>query len=417
MTPVKLIIAGAGSRGWGYSRYASLYPEQAVVVGTAEPRPFYRQRMVEANGIAPENTFNDWTEMAAREKFADAVIISMPDALHAEPAIAFAKKGYAILLEKPMAPTAEECRQVAAAAKANKVMLAVCHVLRYTAYTQKLKSIVDSGLIGEVVSVQHLEPVGYWHQGHSFVRGNWRNTRESSFMLLAKSCHDIDWLSYIIGQPCRLVSSFGSLSHFKKDHKPVEAGAAVRCLDCAYEAQCAYSACKMYQGLLRQGLFGWPLDVITNDFSEAGVTQALLEGPDGRLVYECDNDVVDHQVVNLLYANGATASFTMTAFDEGGDRRTTLFGTRGELRSDGRKITHFDFLTDKTEVIDATTPEMEASGHGGGDFGLMERFLAAVAANDPAIILSGADATLESHLTVFAAEQSRLEGRTVQVNP
>lgn len=414
--PVTLVVIGAGSRGFTYAQYASENPELAQVVGVAEPRSYYRDRMAQEHQIPVENVTADWQELARRDRFADIVVIATPDKLHAEPAIAFASKGYAILLEKPMAPTAQDCRRIVQAVQAHGNLLAVAHVMRYTNYTQKLKELVDAGAVGEVVSIQHLEPVGYWHQAHSFVRGNWRNTAESSCMLLAKSCHDIDWLRYVIGKRCVQVSSFGSLKHFRKDQKPAQAGEALRCLDCAYEPDCPYSARKLYLGLLERGYSWWPLDVITPDLTPEGVRRALQEGPYGRCVYECDNDVVDHQVVNLLYEGGVTASFTMTAFTEQADRKTFIFGTRGELRGNGRDITIYDFLTDQTKVIDTSVAASVASGHGGGDFGLMQRFIAAVASGDTSLILSGAQETLETHLTTFAAEQSRLEGRTIEVS-
>ena len=270
-------------------------------------------------------------------------------------------------------------------------------------------------MIGEIASIQHLEPVGYWHYAHSYVRGNWRNEATSSNMLLAKSCHDIDWLRYILGQRCVQVSSFGSLTHFMKSQKPPEAGNALVCLDCAYEAQCPYSAKRFYLGRFKQGNYGWPLDVITTVFTEEAVVKALREGPYGRCVYECDNDVVDHQVVNLLYENGATASFTMTAFAEFADRKTTIFGTRGELRGDIGKIVHYDFLTEQTRVIDTTPASAQMGGHWDGDVNVLRAFIYAVGTGDTSQILSGAEETLETHLTVFAAEQSRHEGRTVDV--
>ncbi len=255
------------------------------------------------------------------------MIIATPDRYHAEIAVAFAEKGYAMLLEKPMATNPADCRRIVEAVQRNGILFAVFHDFRYFSYTRRLKEIVDSGLIGEILSIQHLEPVGYWHYAHSYVRGNWRNEAESSFMLLAKSCHDIDWLRYILGQRCVQVSSFGSLTHFKRSQKPAAAGEALRCLDCAYETQCPFSAKRFYLSRLREGRHGWPLDVVTPIFTEEALTQALREGPYGRCVYECDNDVVDHQVVNLLYENGATASFTMTGLSEFADRKTTLFGT------------------------------------------------------------------------------------------
>jgi len=414
--PVELLIIGAGSRGTTYGNYATQHPDLARVVGVAEPREFYRHRAVNQHQIAPPNAVTDWKQLAERPKFADAVVVTTQDAMHLEPAIAFANKGYDILLEKPLAPDAESCRRIVAAMVANNVIFAVGHVMRYTDYTQRLKELVSSGLIGDIVSVQHLEPVGYWHMAHSFVRGNWRNEKESSFMLLAKSCHDIDWLRYIIGQPCTEVSSFGSLIHFRKEGKPAAAGEATRCLDCSYETQCPYSAKKLYIPAIRKGITTWPVDVITTNFTEEGVLDALRTGQYGRCVYECDNDVVDHQVVNLLYENGATATFTMIGTSEMRQRRTTIFGTKGELRGNSEEITHVDFVTDQTTTINTSNTETSLQGHGGGDYRLSQHFIEAVAKQDPSLILSGPLETLESHLTVFAAEQARRENRVVQIS-
>lgn len=412
MKPVEILIIGAGSRGNAYGAYAAQYPEQVRVIGVAEPRAFYCESMVQKHGIAPENAVGDWRELAARAKFADAAVIATPDALHLEPALAFARLGYDMLLEKPLAPDPMSCQKIVDTVRAQGILLAVGHVLRYTAYTQRLKEVVASGALGEIISVQHLEPVGYWHMAHSFVRGNWRNEAESSCMLLQKSCHDLDWLRYIIGQPCVQVASFGSLMHFRKEQKPAEAGEALRCLDCSYEAQCPYSAKRLYLGLLASGKQGWPLNVVTTEFTQDGVLARLREGPYGRCVYECDNDVVDHQVVDLLYANGVTASFSMVGTSATRDRQTTIFGTRGELRGDGEKIIVENYLSGETNEIEIPQPE---SGHGGGDHGLMAHFVAAVAQRDPGLILSGAEESLETHLTVFAAEQARREQRVVSV--
>lgn len=420
---VTAIVAGAGGRGMGYSQFAQVHPDRLRIVGVAEPREWNRQVMAKTYHLPAENVTADWRDLASRPRMADAVFICTQDAMHAEPAIAFAQKGYAILLEKPMAPNEADCQRIVRAAKENNVLFGVCHVMRYTRYTQMLKQVVDSGAIGEVVSVQHLEPVGYWHQAHSFVRGNWRNEKESSFMLLAKSCHDLDWLRYIIGAPCQSVSSFGALKHFKKAEKPAAAGSATRCLHCAYEPDCPYSAKKIYiTDRLAKGYTGWPVSVLTPEPSMESITAALENGPYGRCVYECDNDVVDHQVVNMLFEGGKTAVFTMTAFNRANHRKTRIFGTRGEIYGDGQNIEIFDFLTDHTRVIDteasSATADGEArplGGHGGGDYGLMDRFVAAVSAGDPGLILSGPDESLETHRMVFAAERARLENSVVNL--
>jgi predicted dehydrogenase len=414
-TMVRLIVIGAGSRGWRYADYALQRPDELTIVGVAEPRSVYRDRLAADHRIPAANVVDDWRALAGRPRFADGVIIATPDALHAEPAEAFAGLGYHLLLEKPMAPSAAECRRIVAAVRSAGVIFAVCHVLRYTRYSDALKALLAAGRIGEVMSVEHLEPVGYWHQAHSFVRGNWRSAAGSSPMLLAKSCHDLDWIRYMIGKPCVQVASFGSLSHFRRDRRP--AGAADRCLDCGVEPSCPYSAKKIYLGRVARGETGWPVDVLAAVPTAATIEAALRDGPYGQCVYACDNDVVDHQVVAMRFAGGATASFTMTGFSRQRDRETRVFGTHGEIRGDGSTIEVHDFLTDRTERIDPSQASDGTilTGHGGGDLRLMEEFVAAVAAEDPGRILSGPEETLETHLVVFAAEEARREGRVVDV--
>jgi predicted dehydrogenase len=414
--PVTAVIIGAGNRGMGYASFSQAHPDRLRVSGVAEPKDYNRNYMAETYDLPDENVVSDWHELAARPRFADAVIICTQDAMHVEPAVAFARLGYAILLEKPMAPDLAGVQAIVQAVKDNGNLFGVCHVMRYTTYTQAMKKVVDSGVIGDIVSIQHLEPVGFWHQAHSFVRGNWRNEAESAFMLLAKSCHDLDWIHYILGKRCRSISSFGSLRHFRRSEKPAPAGDALRCLDCAYEPDCPYSAPRIYLSRLAAGNTGWPVSVLTPEPTIESVTEALRNGPYGRCVYECDNDVVDNQVVNMLFEDGETAVFTMTAFTEADHRQTRLFGTRGMLTGDGVSIEHYDFLSGETLIIE--TPSLDNSilgGHGGGDYGLMDRFVAAVAQGDQSLILSGADDSLQSHTLVFAAEQARKENVVINL--
>ena len=418
MKQVKILIVGCGARGSGYGRFVLACPERAKVVAIAEPIAERRNAVGDAHNVPPEYRFNSWEDVARLPRLADAVLICTQDQMHEAPAIAFAQLGYDILLEKPMAPTAESCRRIVAAVKKAGVLFAVCHVLRYTAYTRKLKEVLASGAIGEIINIQHLEPVGYWHQAHSFVRGNWRNEEESSFMLLAKCCHDVDWLRYVMNRPCRQVQSFGTLKHFRSECAPK--GAATRCLDCPAEIEknCPYSAIKIYlRDRLDKGHSGWPVNVLAHEVTRETILDALRNGPYGRCVYACDNDVVDNQIVNMIFDNGSTVSMTMTAFNSHGGRLTRIFGTRGSIDTDSNTITLFDFLTDKKTVIDTAIKNDGGilSGHGGGDGGLMDAFVSAVAEQDPSKILSGTDETLESHLMVFAAEESRKNGKVMDI--
>ena len=341
---------------------------------------------------------------------ADAVFVCTMDDMHTAPALKALQLGYHVLLEKPMSNRAEECLAIERAAEESGRALTVCHVLRYTSFYRTLKSLIDEGEVGQVQTVDQIENVGYWHQAHSFVRGNWRNSDLSSPMILQKSCHDLDIISWLIGRPCLYVSSFGSLSHFTKEHRP--AGAPDNCMEgCPQSGDCPYYAPKVYL----TGKTGWPVDVLPTDLTPAGIEKALREGPYGRCVYACDNNVVDHQVVNMEYEGGATASFTMTAFTADFTRQIKIMGTRGQIMADMTKgeIRLHRFGEEERRI----SPEETAAdgfGHGGGDFGIVENFLRLV--NGRGDNLTSARASIQSHLMCFAAEKSRLEHRTVSLS-
>jgi predicted dehydrogenase len=425
---VDLLVVGGGSRGWTFADWARRHPERASVVAVAEPRDAYRERLGDAHGIPEARRFRDWREALDDGPVADGVVIATLDRDHLEPALAFAARGCGLLIEKPLAPTEAECLEITAAVEAAGVVCAVAHVLRYTPYTRAVKRLLDAGAVGEIVSVDHLEPVGFLHQAHSYVRGNWRREDETGPMLLAKCCHDLDWLSFLLGRRCTAVASFGGLRHFRASERPE--GAAERCLDCGLEPRCPYSAPRLYLGMAERGETGWPVDVVTWPPTVANVQAALRDGPYGRCVWACDNDVVDHQVVSLQYEGGATASLTMTGFTRGRGRETRIHGTHGELTGDGEAIEVYDFLTRETTrhavgaPSDGTTPGTadDASADGGiaghhdeGDDGVMDAFVAAAAARDPGLVQTAPAETLESHRIAFAAEAARREGRVVRL--
>ncbi len=424
MNKVSIVVVGAGQRGGAYSDYISRHPDEAEIVAVCEPRDEARQWFSSLFSIPADRQFRSWEDIIDMPKLADAAFICTQDAQHKAPAIALADKGYHLLLEKPMAPTPEDCQAIYDAAIRNNIMLAVCHVLRYTQFNRKLKELLDRGIIGKVHSIQLIEQVGYWHQAHSYVRGNWRNEAESSSMLLAKSCHDIDLLNYLMPSKCTKVSSFGNRSYFSRENQPK--GAADRCTDCpsTVESLCPYSALKIYMKDTRgfsdnlESLKAWPVAVVSTSGTREGVLDALRTGPYGRCVFACDNDVVDHQVVNMEFEGGATAGFTMCAFTAGCGREIYIMGDQGSLRCSEGDIQHLDFLTDKvTTVPFADSDGSITSGHGGGDYFIVKDFVAAVRDNDPSRITSGPDVSLESHLIVFAAERARHNATVEKINP
>lgn len=414
--PLTMVIVGAGSRGRAYADLAAKRPDTVRVVAVAEPRGQIRDAFAAEHRITPEHRFAHWRDLLERPRLADVAVIALLDADHLAAATGLADLGYQLLLEKPMATTEADCEAIAEAARRNGTALALTHVMRYTPYTLKLKQLLAAGAIGDIVSLQHLEPIGYYHFAHSFVRGNWRREDESSALLLAKSCHDIDWIIDVVGRRATRVSSFGSLTHFRPEAAPK--GATDRCVTCPLRNSCAYSATTLYrEGLRNGGTKQYFTRIMSADeLTEEAVTAALTHGPYGRCVYHSDNDVVDHQVVNLEFDGGATASFTLTAFTPLENRHSKVFGTTGQLTGDGRYIDVYDFRTETRTIHDTSLDGSSAAeGHAGGDEALFNAFVDALHGGRPELIVSGIDAGLAGHRVVFAAERARRAGTVVEL--
>ena len=310
MKKVTAVLIGAGQRGMdAYGSYATRHPDELQFVAVAEPDSERREKFCSIHGIEKGKSFCSWEDLLQEPKMADALLVCTQDRMHYEPVIKALEKGYHVLCEKPLSPVPEECIMMSETARKRGKVLSVCHVLRYTPFFSKIKELLDKGCIGRLISIQHNENVGYWHYAHSFVRGNWRNSEDSSPMILAKSCHDMDIMLWLAGADCRSISSYGSLTHFKSENAPE--GAPYRCMDgCPVQNECPYYAPRLY---LTENT-SWPTSVISADTGIEARTKALREGPYGRCVYRCDNNVVDHQVVAIEFKNDVTAVFTMSAF-------------------------------------------------------------------------------------------------------
>ena len=405
--PVTAIIVGAGHRSMIYASLADKAPQDLRIVGVADPNPHRRRMVMEKYGFSEDMCFTSAAELASKEKLADAIINGTMDNQHVETSIPLLERGYDVLLEKPFALNEEDALRLAACAKKNNRKVMICHVLRYAPFYYGIKERVARGDIGEIVNIQQVEHVSYHHMSVGYVRGKWANSKEcQSSMLLSKSCHDMDILNFLVGRKCLQISSFGSLKFFKKANQP--AGAADRCMECKFADECTYSAKTFYFNRLRSGAHHWPLDVITNDMTEAGVTAALKNGPYGRCVFACDNDVVDNQVLNFLYEDGITGTMTMTAFSNEVCRQSEFRGTLGEITGDGHSIKVTRFGEAESTIYDVNAAGQSlAGGHGGGDNGLMNDFVRAVAENDQSLLGATPDEMLAGHFMAFEAEKSR----------
>lgn len=414
MKKLKVIVIGAGNRGGTYTDYMSHMPEKYEVVAVAEPRDSRREYVQKKHNIPDEMCFTDYKPLLALGKIADVALIATMDRQHFEPAMMAIDLGYDLLLEKPITPTPEECIALTNRANEKGVKVVICTVLRYTFLFDKLKEIIDSGRIGKVMSINHEECVEFVHQSHSFVRGNWHNSKESSFMLLQKSCHDMDILQWLLGKKCKKVQSFGSLSYFTPANAPE--GAPKRCIEgCPVGETCPYNAVKLYL----ENESNWFRSAATKlvKSNDEDVKKSLIESNYGKCVFYSNNDVVDHQTVNMLFEDDVTVTFTMNAFNSGG-RFINIYGTKGEVRAalkGDSPIKIYDPVTKETEEIPCNATDGILGGHGGGDAGIIVALYDYMTDNYTGCAIPTISESCYNHLITFAAEHARNTGTVVDV--
>jgi predicted dehydrogenase len=414
MTPVEAVLVGAGNRGRSvFGRFALREPGRLRITAVAEPDAGRREAFAAEHGIAEARRFRDWRELFAGPALAPVAIVATGDTLHVEPALAAFAKGYHVLLEKPIAPTPEECLRVVAAAEASGRLLQIGHVLRYTPFYERVHEVLRSGVLGELVTIDMKEHVAYWHFTHSYVRGKFRSRAVAAPLVLAKTCHDMDLLVWFADRPPSRVASFGSLLQFRADAAPP--GAPARCADgCPVQASCPHDAERFYLDPDERLARFWPWSDVSPDPSREARQRALASGPYGRCVYRCDNDVVDHQVLQVEFEGGLTASFGVHGAASDERRTIRVSGARGELRG----VLH-DGLIEVTRHGKLGAERIETPGgvlgHFGGDEGLLAHFTDVVARGARDEVRTSGRISLESHLLGFAAERARESGAVVEL--
>ncbi len=413
MRQYTVAIAGLGGRGLHtYAKYQDKFPQRMKIVAVADIDKEKVEYAGNMYAVPQDMRFDSAESLLAREKLADVLILATQDRQHVAQALVALEKGYDILLEKPISPFLDDCKALRAAVKRTGRFVLVCHVLRYTTFYRTVKKAIDDGKIGDIVSVQAIENVGYWHMAHSFVRGNWRNSDVESPMILQKCCHDFDIYGWLIGKKCIGVSSFGNLRYFRKECAPE--GATERCYNCPHRGTCAYSAEKIYFDQadigFRLGNTGWPIDILAENPTEEKINSALKTGPYGRCVFHCDNNVVDHQVCNLLFADGVTVDFSMCGFTAKNCRQCKIMGTKGEIVADQlQNIVSVQPFGENATIYDINKIADDLSGHGGGDNAMMTEFFAYLDGSS-VDVSSTIENSVQSHEIAFASEISRLEG-------
>ena len=410
---VTVSIIGLGGRGGeAYGRYLITQKDKFKITHVCDINHTRLHKYGDLFDVCNENRFDD-EDKFFEEKRSDVLFITTQDRMHVRMAKRALLLGYDIVLEKPISDDPQELRELLELAHKTSRKIMVCHVLRYTVMMRKLKEILNSGAIGKLISIDHTENVVFWHEAHSYVRGNWRNRALSTPMIMAKCCHDLDLLQDFVGSKCRSVSSMGALSYFKPEFKPE--GAADRCTQCKYMESCVYSAKKVYVDMWKdQGSPAnlSPFSLVSDAYplTEEALWEAIEKSPYGRCAFACDNDVVDNQTTIMQFENGVTATLKMEAFVKNGGRDIRFFGTEGELelREGENTITLKKYFGEDTVwKISDLTDDLE--GHGGGDHRMIDELYDIMTGQNPQVATS-IDESIESHYMALAAEESRLNG-------
>lgn len=408
---MKIAIMGLGGRGGVYAHFTKYFGEEVVAVCDTDET---KREQAYAYGVNPDMFFIDEESFWKRGKIADALVISTMDTLHYRQTMRALDIGYDILLEKPIAVTLEECEAIEKKAKETGRKVAICHVLRYSPFYKKIKDIVDEGKLGKVVSMALTENIGYYHFAHSFVRGNWRNEKVSTPLILQKNCHDLDLICWILGRKCISVSSYGGLNYFKKEN--ASDGNAKHCAECKYKDTCAYSCFRIYEnseyekiaGLAAHGRLGNTNKEIEKSLSDKNNLYS-------RCVFECDNDVCDHQMVNMLFEGGVTVSLNSVAFTEDLKRHINVYCEKGSICDDGNGNLIVEKFGEEPKEVIIEYPKGGYAHHSGGDVGIMKEFIDYVKTGKMTKSITDISVSTLSHKIGFLAEESRKDGGNIRV--
>lgn len=411
---IKIALIGAGQRGNIYGEFVH-GSAIAEIVSVVEPDSKRRNLAAGFYGLDQKDVYTNTEEFFKSGKIADAIILANMDRDHYADAISALDLEYDILLEKPISPEMKEVLQIQQKAEEKGCKVIVCHVLRYTEFFREIKKIVESGELGKIISITHSENIGNFHMAHSFVRGNWSKASESSPLILQKSSHDMDILTWLIDSEAKIISSFGDLNYFKEENAPQNS--STRCLDCNVRENCTFNAYKVYLPLA--GI--WPATVLTDNQTEEGIIEAIRTGPYGRCVFRCDNDVCDSQVALIKFKNGVTVTFNLSAFSNRMCRTIKIMCEKGEIIGDDGinqiEVIKFTSNSMDTCVKRVVYPKIVNGFHGGGDTGLMVDFLKELGNKSGAgDSRSSIKKSVESHVMSHAAEVSRLSGKSIDVD-
>jgi predicted dehydrogenase len=359
MKTYRIGLIGAGARGETFARQLYAGTERATLFGVCDRDADRLSKFVDYCGLKGTRTFTDSATFFSQPDL-DAVIITTPDFTHRDVAIQAMRAGKDIYLEKPVAPTSEQCREIIRCQRETGRVAFVGFNLRASAESERLKDIVDSGILGQILHVEGLEQLSVAHSA-SFMRRFHRKRENTGGLLNHKCCHDLDRILWLIGHQHRIVkvASFAGLNVFLPAKAP-----AKTCHECppAIHRSCPY---KDTAGFVFPVLGDRPIHHQSSDVYGADLC-----------VYNDDKTIFDNQTMIMEWDSGVRGNFNLQLFQSRGYRETRIWGEKGMLHAvDGTIRT---VLSASGDVIDHAVAPNGTGGHGGTDSKMLGRFVAAL---------------------------------------
>lgn len=409
MKKVRIGIIGYGNRGRLYMSFIKNMLDKVEVVALCDYRLDEIKQSIDDLNIP--YLFNSDDDFFAAKIPLDLLLVCSMDQYHFKHAYNALLLNYNLLLEKPISNNFNEVVILNELAKERNLKVIVSYVLRYTLFYRKIKEIIDSGRLGEIININTTENVSYWHQAHSYVRGNWRNSKETGPMILTKCSHDMDLIYWLMNKNVSKISSFGSLSYLVSKNAPK--GSSTHCGTCKLKDNCAFNCYRFYLNNKE-----WLRPMVGDDLSDENIIKYLNNSMYSRCVFKCDNDVVDHQIVNIEFEDKSTASHTMNAFTRYCYRDIKVMGSKGciEGNFEEKKFKVYNFIDNSEEIVDITEFTDDFIGHGGGDRIMFNELIDYIVNDNKSISLTSINESIISHEMAFSSEESRLnDGKVIDI--
>lgn len=404
MSKVKLVIIGAGVRGrYTYGEFIKENNNICEVVAVVENKIGRRRKFKEMFDLSNDRVFEKINDFFGQQKIADAVIICSNDNTHFSIAATALEKGYDVLVEGPVANNLDKLIHLKDICEKNKDRVFMATMpYRYSDLLLKLKEIIESRDIGNLININYNSYIGYEKFVHNFVRGNLRLDNDTAPLLLTNSCYDLDILEFLTNSQCKKISSFGQLNHFTR--KNLQLDMSELCVTCSKNHECPYCAQKIY---FKNREIGKGVHI---NPTKENLSKILKDGQYGQCVYSCDNNISDNLINILKFKNNITATLNVSAFTKEENRTIRLMFTHGEVYADlqNNTISVKKFIDDREVVIKFKKDNRDKK--------LLKDFINEIKDRNLNNLKSSVVSTISSHVTAFAGEFANISETVVDVD-